>query len=100
MKQFHEKITSSGDGQFKDFTGKIDQIGNLIESFFEGEIKKVEKSTNEILELLKKLILEIKRLISMYKMKFKEQFTSIKDDYKKFCIELENCKNFKKNNFK
>lgn len=96
MQNFYDKITSSGDGQFKDFTGKVDQIENLIETFFEGEIKKVEKSTNEILELLKKLILEIKRLISMYKMKFKEQFTSIKDDYKKFCIEIENCKKLKK----
>jgi len=92
MQNFLEKIKNSNDGKFKDFNGKVDEIESLVESFFEAEIKKVERLTGEVVDLLQNLILKIQRLISMYKMKFKEQFNSIKGDYKKFCTELENCK--------
>ena len=64
---FLDEIKNANYWKFKDFTGKADEIDNLVESFFEAEVKKVENRTGQVVELFQNLILKIQRLISMYK---------------------------------
>jgi hypothetical protein len=89
---FYAKIRREFDEKLKNFKDKIDDVDRMVESFFSDEISRVEKTTQELISLLGNLNSKVRKLISMYQQKFKEEFAAIKEDYEKFNDEISNCK--------
>jgi hypothetical protein len=69
-------------------------MDRLVENFFIDEMKRVEKTSQELIVLLSQLNSKILKLISMYQQKFKEEFIAVKENYERFQDEIHNRKFF------
>ena len=104
LSNFYSKLKKTQDENLKNFSEKMDSINKNVQSFFEDELIRVESTTKEITVLLSHLTNKIRKLISMYQKKFKEEFEIVKEEYYSFSQEIVFIKNkidlFKSNNIK
>ena len=87
-------MKKSNDEQLRNFREKINDMDRLVENFFIDEMKRVEKTSQELIVLLSQLNSKILKLISMYQQKFKEEFIAVKENYERFQDEIHNRKFF------
>ena len=85
---FYTKIRKNNDDQLRNFKDKINEVDKMVDNFFGDELMRVEKTTQELTKLLANLNSKVKKLVSMYQAKFKEEFVAIKEDYDKFQGEI------------
>jgi tRNA 2-selenouridine synthase SelU len=88
ISNFYTQIRKNNDEQLKNFKDKIYDVDKIVESFFNEELLRVEKTTKDLINLLNNLNIKVKKLIAMYQQKFKEEFVGIKDEYDKFQEEM------------
>ncbi len=92
ISNFYTQIRKNNDEQLKNFKDKIYDVDKMVDSFFNEELLRVEKTTKDLINLLNNLNVKVKKLIAMYQQKFKEEFVGIKDEYDKFQEEMIYCK--------
>ena len=95
---YYSKIKRTSDEELRHFEDKINEVDKMVDKFFVDELKRVDESTKQIIGLLNKLNEKIKKLISMYQQKFKEEFITVKEDYDKFRADMKDCKQKKNKN--
>lgn len=75
------------------FKDTITDNEKIVDTFFRDEELRVEVATKEVVTLLNNLQQKIKKLISLYKIKFKEMFKTVKEEYNSFVKDI-NSSNF------
>jgi hypothetical protein len=87
---FYNKMKKIQEESLKNFKGKIDEVDKTVDIFFHDELIRVEKASQEVINILTNLNIEIKKLISIYQQKFRENFINIKSDFDRFENEILN----------
>ena len=88
---FYNKIKSTVDERMTNFKEKINESEKVIDNFFNTELEKIEISSRELNNLIEVLTNKVKKLVNLYKIKFKEQFKSAKDEYEHFGDGVNEC---------
>ena len=91
MTNFYSVMKRNNEENIRSFKDRVYENERMINTFFEDEMTRVEKTTGDLIEIIRNLNGKVKKLIMMYQQKFKEEFITIKEDYEKFQEEILNC---------
>jgi hypothetical protein len=85
---FYNKIKTTTEEKLAGFGNKISENEGMIENFFDGEMERIETISKQLIALLDNLSVKVKKLISLYHIKFREQFKSIQEEYNDYLEDL------------
>jgi hypothetical protein len=89
---FYSKLKVTYEEKMINFKEKISDSEKVVDSFFNTELDKIETLSRDLTNLIDVLTIKVKKLVNLYRIKFKEQFNSARDEYDKFSHGIKDCK--------
>ena len=93
---FYSKLKVSVEEKMINFKEKINESEKVVDNFFNSELDKIETLSRDLTSLIDILTIKVKKLVNLYRIKFKEQFKSVREEYDKFSDGVRECKFFLK----
>jgi hypothetical protein len=89
---FYSKLKITFEEKMINFKEKINDSEKIVDNFFNSELDKIETLSRDLTSLIDILTIKVKKLVNLYRIKFKEQFKSVREEYDKFCGGIRDCK--------
>jgi hypothetical protein len=94
IKLFYSKLKVTYEEKMINFKEKISESEKVVDGFFNSELDKIETLSRDLTNLIEVLTIKVKKLVNLYRIKFKEQFNSARDEYDRFSDGIKDCKFF------